>query len=868
METPENSAGKASPPSVLSEVQARAPAATAGHYDELRPQGDSLSPDWKTFFAQIEGGLADMGSRTRELERQIRDNGITYNVYADQNGPQRPWSVDLFPLIVGHAEWQKIEAGVLQRARLLERIVADIYGPQRLLQESLIPAALVQAHPGYLRAMHGASAIRKYLHIVAFDIAREPDGHWSVVSQRTEAPSGLGYLLENRLLIANQFPQAYEALRVQPLTDVYRELTESLKRLSPAGRDAHIALLTPGPYNETYFEHAYLARQLGLTLAEGSDLTVRDQKLYLRTLRGLEPVHVLFKRLDDAFLDPLELRADSTLGVPGLLQAVRAGNVVIANAPGTGFLESPALLGFLPKLSERLLGESLLLPALNTWWCGERAAMEEAIPQLQECVIKPTWPYSPLHDSFEAAPAHSLTQAQRDEWAGRIMRQPDAHTLQSYLHLAQMPTWNARAARNDATAIAPRSFTMRVFALSNGPRSWYVLPGGMARIATDAGNVASMQRGGSSADVWVKTSSQMSLAMPAQPVAAWPASAPRKRLVTSRAAENLFWLGRYTERAENTLRLARLCLQSLNSEYPSSRRTWHWLEALAQREGLIPQGVPSVFAQEDGDAPLHGTRRRIFERTLVGALDAQSEVTSVGFNLRAVKSAASGVRERLSIEQWNTIETVVKQFGEGCAQTISQHDYWSVQALAVLANASHALAAITGAQTDRMTRDDGWQLLSIGRHIERLRFLANALQSGAGARLLDAPADDGSGFAAMLALFDSTITYQAQYQQRRELPALLDLLVLDRENPRSLGWVSRALRTRLAKLEKSDASGDEWGVPHPEEWDLPALSSFDANGELTHLCERLAQCPRAAWQISDAIGARYFSHVRDTSVES
>ncbi len=848
--------------------------ASAGHYDELRAHGNASDPahpiadDWASFFEHADGGLADMDRRMRELERQIRDNGITYNIYADQDGPQRPWSVDLFPLILGADDWRQIEAGVLQRARLLEKIVVDTYGAQHLLHEALIPPALVQGHPGYLRAMHGAPAIAKHLHIVAFDLAREPDGHWSVVSQRTEAPSGLGYLLENRMLISRQFPAAHDAMQVRPLTEVYRELIDTLKRLSPAGAASHIALLTPGPYNETYFEHAYLARQLGLTLAEGSDLTVRDQKVYLRTLRGLEPVHVLLKRLDDAFLDPLELRADSTLGVPGLLQAVRAGNVVMANAPGTGFLESPALLGFMPALSERLLGERLKLPALNTWWCGERAAMEAALPQLPHCVIKPTYPPSQLHDSFEAVLAKRLTQAQSDEWLGRIMRHPEACTLQSYLPLAQMPTW--RSGRQGEAGILPRSFKLRVFALSNGPESWYVLPGGMARIATYDGDIASMQRGGSSADVWVRSSARLKLPMGASPATA--TIAPRRRIVTSRAAENLFWLGRYTERAENSLRLARLCLQSLNNEYPMSRRAWQWLAQLAQREGLMPHGVPVAIAAIDSHAdagtPVHATRRRIFERTLIGGLDASGQ-TSIGYNLRALKGAASSLRERLSGEQWNTIVDCVRQFGEACDDTVLRHDYSTVQALAVLSSTSHALAAITGAQTDRMTRDDGWQLLSIGRHIERLGFLANALEAGARAGILDAPAEDGSGFVALLALFDSTITYQAQYQQSRALWALLDLLVIDRENPRSLAWVARSLRSRLAKLEHM--SPDEltgWDVPAPGDWDPGALCTPDAQGQLSALIGQLATCPQAAWQISDTISARYFSHTRDYSVES
>jgi uncharacterized circularly permuted ATP-grasp superfamily protein len=341
---------------------ALASAAEEGHFDELRGRAArddetytlELSDKWTQFFDALgTAGFADLNRRTETLQRQIRDNGVSYNVYADASGPQRPWELDLFPLIVAPESWRQIEAGVLQRVRVLDRVMADVYGPRELLKAGLLPPALVRGHPGYLRAMHGVVPVGgTYLHIAAFDLARGPDGNWWVVSQRTQAPSGLGYLLENRLSISRLFPKAFEAMHVQRLAATYRALIEGLKAMSPAGADSHIALLTPGPYNETYFEHAYLARYLGLTLVEGSDLTVRDQRVYLKTLRGLEPVHGLLKRLDDEFLDPLELRPDSTLGVPGLLQAIRAGNVLVANAPGSAFLESSALLGFLPALSQ------------------------------------------------------------------------------------------------------------------------------------------------------------------------------------------------------------------------------------------------------------------------------------------------------------------------------------------------------------------------------------------------------------------------------------------------------------------------------------------------------------------------------------
>ena len=813
------------------------------------PDGDS--PQWQGLRHRF--GVqdsSDLNQRSQTLARQVRDNGITYNVYADRNGPQRPWALDLFPLVIDAATWVRLSQGVVQRAQLLERILHDVYGPQTLIREAYIPTALVQGHSGYLRAMHGVAPVGgSHLHIAAFDLACDADGQWAVISQRTQAPSGLGYLLENRGLIARQFPQAMQAQSVQHLGASYRRWLNALKAASPAGAQSHVALLTPGPYNETYFEHAYLARQLGLTLVEGNDLTVRDERLYLRTLRGLEPVHVLIKRMDDAFLDPLELRADSTLGVAGLLQAVRSGHVLVANAPGSAFLESPALLGFLPALSEKLLGQTLQLPSLDTWWCGEQAAMQAAIHEMAHTVIKPTYPEWPDQGGFQATLGARLSASQRDEWMGRISREPHRYTLQAYQPLSSLPTWDA-----ERQTLVSRSVVLRVFALRDGTDSWHVLPGGLARIAPDDGGIASMQRGGSSADVWVCGHTSESPSSQ-EPAVSNDTNTHRLRMVTSRSAENLYWLGRYSERSENAVRLARLCLDVLQADEPASAALWTWLQTLCEQQNLVPQGVPSA-----GTA----SSRRVFERTLIANLDQDTHITSVGFHLRALQRAASSLRERLSPEHWHAIVHGVQQFSLDCQTRTAQPDLSRAQAMQALAAASAALAGITGAQTDRMTRDDGWQLLSIGRHVERLGFLASTLQAAHRAGAWQDAAQAHGQFAALLTLFDSTITFHAQYQQSQSWRDLLELLVLDADNPRALAWVTRSLRARLNKL--ADAPRDQpdalaRGVPDFNAVQANDLCALDASQQPAVLLKLLDDCVQCAWQISDGLTARYFSHI-------
>ncbi|MCX8005275.1 MAG: circularly permuted type 2 ATP-grasp protein, partial [Burkholderiaceae bacterium] len=307
-------------------------AGVPGHFDELRGSSAAaaaadlpaaMPAPWREFFERLgSAGFEDLNHRLTALQRRIRDNGITYNVHADARGAERPWALDLFPLIVPPADWAQIERGVLQRAQLLEAMMRDLYDGQSLLECGLLPPALVHGHPGYLRAMRGLQPPGgQYLHIAAFDLTRDAQGRWLVVGQKLQSPSGLGYLLENRITVSSFFPEAFREMRVQRLAASYRALVDKLMRASGAGSAARVVLLTPGPANETYFEHVYLARYLGLTLVEGQDLVVRDERVYLRTIQGLEPVHAILRRLDDVWLDPLELRADSALGVPGLLQA-------------------------------------------------------------------------------------------------------------------------------------------------------------------------------------------------------------------------------------------------------------------------------------------------------------------------------------------------------------------------------------------------------------------------------------------------------------------------------------------------------------------------------------------------------------------
>jgi len=812
-----------------------------------------LARPWRDFFnAAGADGWVDLAQTRSRIARRVQDDGVTYNVYAEGAASANAWPLEPLPFLIYAAAWAKIETGVIQRARMLDAVLDDVYGSRSLLDDGLLPAALVLAHPQYLRALHGcrpAGGVR--LHVAAFDLARGPDGQWRVVSQRTQAPSGLGYLLENRLIISQQFPAAFRDLHVQRVAAGFLGLLQGLQRLSPAGEDARVVLLTPGPHNETYFEHAFLARYLGVTLVEGGDLTVRGERLFLKTLHGLEPVHVLLRRVDDEYLDPLELRGDSALGVPGLLGVIRAGQVVVANAPGAGFLESPGLAAFWPAVARRLLGEELLLPSTTSWWCGEDSVWAAQRERLADFVVAPTFPSSDTTEGFAPHGVAELAPEARAALRAAIERRPAAYTLQARVRPSEIPVWSAGA-------LEPRAALVRVYAMTDGRGGWHVMPGALTRVATrrDAAQDAwlSMQHGSVSVDTWVMTEGRVDdTTLLPKPLRAGDLTQVR-RTVTSRAAENLYWLGRYTERADNSVRLARITLEAMNNANPVMLDA---LGRLALRNGLVGWGVP-----------LPGQSVRVFERALVHTMADTVSGMSVAFNLRALRHCAQALRERLAVEHWQLIDGVGRDFEAQLGALLQPraagpagHAVESVSdVLAVLQRTATQLAAITGAQADRMTRDDGWRLLSVGRQTERLDFLTQVLLLGLE---LDLPGG-ADGFGLLLGLFDSTITYRAQFQARRELPPLLHLLVLDLDNPRSLAGVARTLRDRVARLARHEA---RWvqrmldALPVPDEWSLEELCATDDDGRHGALVAALKNLGERTQALSAEVGRRLFSHV-------
>ncbi len=828
------------------------------HFDEMLEAPFKPRAHWQRLFDHlVRTPSPRMRSTLQSVERQVYENGITYNVYADPQGVERPWELDVLPFILSPEEWAGIEAAIVQRATLLNRILADVYGPQSLLREGHLPPALIHGHAGFLRAAHGVPAPDGvHLHVYAADLARSPDGRWWVIADRTQAPSGTGYALENRLVISRAFPELFRDLKVQHLADFFRTLRDSLSHWAPNDDDApRIVLLTPGPYNETYFEHAYLARYLGFPLVEGSDLTVRDGCVWLKTLSGLQRVHAILRRLDDDFCDPLELRSDSALGIPGLMQAVRAGNVLVANALGSGLLESPALPGFLPAISEKLLGEKLLMPSVATWWCGERAALEFTIEHLDDLVIKGSYP----SQRFDPLFGNELRGSQRQEMIARLRARPQAYVAQELVNFSQAPAWHERHER----ALLPRGVGLRVFVAAT-PAGHVVMPGGLTRVAAVSNaRIISMQRGGSSKDTWVLTEQAVNTFSLLKHSVGKADLVRGGRNLSSRVVESLYWFGRYAERCDKTSRVLRVALARLIDAGGDAQNALGAVCDLARILQVLPAAEQESGKVDTAEAPPSR------EAELLRAVCGKEWGEGLAGDIRRLLWVATQVRERFSLDNWHAINRLQQRLQHystaGKALPPAPSD-----ALAFLDEVLLTSSSLAGFAMDNMTRDDGWRFLIIGRRIERLMFLANMV---AGFLRLESTRAAGS-LEWLLELSDSIITYRSRYMTQPQVLPTIDLIVFDEGNPHSVSFQLQILVRYLDNLTRLLGGPPEESMRSAR----AALRGFDLGRfeglsfSQCRVCDPcldlallLGDISLAAAALSDRLEMRFFSHVGDVS---
>jgi uncharacterized circularly permuted ATP-grasp superfamily protein/uncharacterized alpha-E superfamily protein len=832
----------------------------------LTVPGDGVRRHWRPFVDALETlGSDEIRRRWEESQDLIRQNGVTYNVYGDPRGMNRPWQLDPIPLLISADEWRTLEEGLVQRARLLDMILADLYGPQRLLARGLLPPELVFGNPAFLHPCHGMQVpANRYLHLYAANVGRTANGTIVVLGDRTQAPSGAGYALENRLVLSRMLPDVFRDCQVQRLAPFFQAIRDSLQAIAPHNRDnPRVVLLTPGPYNETYFEHAFLAGYLGYALVEGADLLVRGNRVYLKLLGGLQPVDVILRRLDDDYCDPLELRGDSFLGVPGLLQVLRAGNVAMANALGSGLVETPGLLAYLPGISRELLGEELKLGWATSWWCGEPIGLGHVLASLPKMVIKPTF----SSRRFEPIFADRLSSRQLEELANRIRSRPGDFVGQEQIALASAPVMMG-------DDLQSRHAGVRVFLTARGG-SYAAMPGGLTRIASSADSkVVTMQRGGGSKDTWVLADE------PVNPFSLLPSPNRPVRLsraggdLSSRHADNFYWLGRYVERAEGVVRLLRGILVRLTeksgmADVPELPVLLRVLTSQTQTyPGFIDQSRPDALEEPEGEI-----LSVMFDRERPGSLAA---------TLALIQRIASKVRDRISVDMWRTLSHLMVDLMADLTATARasndgpephEPDADAVDARGVLSDVLELLdagisrlAAFSGLVAENLTRGQSWTFLDMGRRLERLLQMSSLLRWTLGAE----SRTEGSVLEALLEIADSTMTYRRRYLSTLQAAPVLDLLLADETNPRSLAFQLVALAESIDRLPRDPAipgRGAEQrlvlaNLTEVRLAELDALVHPDETGRRPRLERLLGRLEADLPVLSNIIAASYFSHLQ------
>ena len=801
--------------------------------DEMVQLDRKLRPHWLAYASLLDELKPGEFDHRRELARRlVHQNGVTHNVYGDPQGLDRPWSLDFIPLLIPAKQWDEVSEGLVQRASLLDRLLADLYGPADTVFSGVLPPDLLWANPGFLRPCHGVRLPRgRWLHVYAADLVRNENGRFEVLSDRTQAPSGAGYTLENRIVMSRALPSVYRRSRVQRLAPFFVSLRETLAELAPANHEnPRIVLLTPGPYNETYFEHSFLARYLGYTLVQGNDLTVRDSIVYMKTLGGLQRVDVILRRVDDDFCDPLELYAESYLGVPGLLQAIRRNNVAVANAVGCGVLQAPGFLPFLPALCRYLLGEELKLGSVETWWCGQPEILEFVIQSLPEMVIKSAFPTQGEDPVF----GPTLTREELAALERKIRARPARYVAQKQVMACTTPALIGED-------VQPRRFVVRSYLCAYGD-SYTVMNGGLSRITQSNDTlVVSLQKGGRSKDTWVLSET------PVSPVTLLPSSATPVAIsrggsdLPSRLAEDLYWMGRYAERTDAQARLGRGAISRMFDQ-----------------TGFDSAHAVQVLANAGRSTPIRSTGVEL-EREFIDALLGNGKGDGLRGSVANLHRLARILRDTISTDAWNILQETYRAVSRFKPAPTDP----SAGVLELLDQQVITLAAFAGLASDSMTRGQAWRFLDMGRRIERAAFVSQFLQDS-----LVEPDSDPVLLEAVLEICDSSLTYRRRYMTHLETHAVADLLLADETNPRSVAFQLALIDQHLAALPRD--------LSHPDRnIDQRLLLKLRTSIQLADFVELCSVAPGREREefhdllsgvldqialLSEAIAQLYFSH--------
>lgn len=827
-----------------------------GVYDEyLNPSG-AVREHWQGFSNHVrQVGARELERRWNRSQRLIYENAVAYTPHGD--GRPRPWQLDPIPLLLSNAEWRKVSEGVQQRAKLLDLVLRDLFGPQELIKSGVLPPGLLYKHPGYLlpllRTAHGKQQPQnggdtalpeqpsRMLTFYAADLGRSPDGSWWVLADRTESPSGVGFALENRIVVSRMLAEPFRDCRVHRLAGYFARVREVMEALAPHQvRNPSIAILSHGPSQPNFFEDAYLARYLGYMLVEGEDLTVRQRGLWLKTLEGLMPVDVVLRRPNSNLCDPLELDPQSRVGIAGLTQAQREGHLALVNALGSGVVESPVFMAFLPRLCQRLLGEPLKLPGVATWWCGEPESLEYVLANLDRLLLKRAF----RTRGEESLITAKLGELSHEELAKQIRSDPASFVGQERVRRSSAPRWlNGK--------LHSAHIALRVYAAATD-NTCSVMHGALARTTSASESLeASSLKGEGSKDVWVLSDEPVApitlLSDDDEPIALVRVGAE----LPSRVADNSYWLGRHLERAHSKARVVRTTALRLTGENDLDElpELPQLLRLLAE-QGLIEPGYV-----------VKGMRELLphVDRTLPSQVLGRNVPSSITATVDSVFYTSTKVRERLSRDTWRIILRIVDAFPSNDDRELDL-----TELITVMDDLIVDLSAVGGQVVESMTRTQFYRFLDIGRRIERAIQLVDLFnvcltREGPVVRPL---------LEAILESSDSLMTYRSRYRANLRFVAVLDLLLTDPTNPRSLAFQLLTLERHLGKLPRSDeepAGSNEQkrilAMTHAVKMaDVQRLAELHELGDAKPLADFLGVFSKGLPALSDAIAMKYLVH--------
>ena len=730
-----------------------------GSYCEAFDENGQPRPHWQSIIDALNGAKPDLLVQRQERAKQMRhEDGATYNPFDAPDGRGTPWALEMIPLPMTSSEWQMLEMGLVQRARLMEQILADVYGQQELLRSGQLPAELIFANPHFLHACHGIRpTYGRFLSLYAVDCYRAPDGRFHILRDYSSYPMGLGYALENRIVISRLLADLYHRSLICRLAPFFQKLHTGLVQRSAVRReDPNIVLLSPGPDSPIYFEQALLSRYLGYPLVEGQDLTVRNGRLFLKKLAGLEPVDSILRQVADWQSDPFTLRRDTGVGVAGLIQVAREQSIEITNPIGAGFIETPVLPAFLPRLCNALLGEDLLVESAQTLWCGDPVNRDLVRGNLGE------WALLPALDRSRQMPA--------DPAVANLEVDPYATMARAPVQPSMVPVWQQGR-------IQARPVLLRLF-LCASQEGFTMMAGGMALTASD---VATLSTGVPeqlhSKDIWVLSDKPVE---PFSLLSGLHSVGEFRRFsdLPSRVADHMLWLGRYLERAEGLIRMLRSVYRRLASENrPEDIPELEFLLNLLRSNNTLP---PLAEGEEDTQDDLETQLVEVFYRE-----DRPESVIAI---LKRVQEAARNVRDRPNRDSWRVINRL-EEFGDNPTS----------DPLDLLDNTLFTLSAFSGLAMEGMTRSLGWRFMDMGRRIERALYQISLIRFG----LPHVCVASQNALEALLEVSDSIMTYRARYRTAFQLAPVLDLLLLDESNPKSLAFQLSQLAAHVEELPRS-----------------------------------------------------------------